>query len=329
MDPNEQKLIAYYNKFPEDKRLDSRHGQVEYRLTRHFVDRAMTDAGAGEGPLRILDVGAGTGRYAGPLSAEGHEVIAVDLVRYHLGIMRKKWPGLDVRQGDARDLSGAGLGKASRGSFDLILLLGPMYHLTRDGDKARALAEAARLLAPRGRLLVAYLMNEYSVLTYGFKQRHILEMLPDKAGQEAPERTEEGRQEEAWDQVGSFGRDHRSSGSLDASFAVCPSPTDLYDYVRPEDIAGFDREANRISRENWLKEEEGLRKRKGPPQLVRDRIFSPDGPAGYMRRELKALSEEEFDCFVAYQLSVCQRQDLLGAGGHLVEVLRLSEKSVE
>ena len=176
---------------------------------------------------------------------------------------------------------------------------------------------------------MAYLMNEYSVLTYGFKQRHILEMLPDKAGQEAPERTEEGRQEEAWDQVGSFGRDHRSSGSLDASFAVCPSPTDLYDYVRPEDIAGFDREANRISRENWRKEEEGLRKRQGPPQLVRDRIFSPDGPAGYMRRELKALSEEEFDCFVAYQLSVCQRQDLLGAGGHLVEVLRLSEKSVE
>ena len=46
MDHNEQKLIAYYNKFPEDKRLDSKHGQVEYRLTRHFIDRAMTDLDA-------------------------------------------------------------------------------------------------------------------------------------------------------------------------------------------------------------------------------------------------------------------------------------------
>lgn len=384
MDWHDQKLIAYYNKFPEEKRLDSRHGQVEYRLTRHFINQAISDMGAEGQSLRVLDIGAGTGRYAGPLAGEGHRVTAVELVRYNIGCMRQKWTGLDIRQGDARDLAGAGLGQECNGSFDLILMLGPMYHLIRDQDKAQALAEAARLLAPRGRLLVAYLMNEYSVLTYGFGQRHILELRAKgqaekekqtqtervqgeqtQAGRLQEEQAQEGQiqekrmqaerlqtegvqteeqvQEES-DKIGSFSRDHRSKGSLDASFALQPSPGDLYDYVRLEDIAAFDREANRLIRGRWEKagrdsQEESLTAgtgrsirggnapgKRGAPQLIRERIFSPDGPANYMRRELNALSEEEFACFLDYQLAICERADLLGAGGHLVEVLRLSEK---
>lgn len=350
MDQHDQKLIAYYNKFPEEKRLNSRHGQVEYRLTRHFINQAISDMGAEGQSLRVLDIGAGTGRYAGPLAAEGHVVTAVELVRYNVGRMHQKWPKLDVRQGDARDLFGAGLCQADEGSFDLILMLGPMYHLIQDQDKAQALAEAARLLAARGRILVAYLMNEYSVLTYGFQQRHILEMLPkEQAGkriQGCGNKEQEGIGQVA-NRVGFFDRDHRSAGSLNPSFAVQPALSDLYDYVRLEDIAAFDQEANRIISQRWKRE--GKDRKKGspatakdhlagrdnapgssePPQLVRERIFSPDGPANYMRRELSALSEEEFEYFVDYQLRVCERPELLGAGGHLVEVLRLSEKSVE
>lgn len=54
-------------------------------------------------------------------------------------------------------------------SFDLVLLFGPMYHLKGEGEKLQALLEAKRVLKPNGVLLVAYIMNEFSVLTYAFK----------------------------------------------------------------------------------------------------------------------------------------------------------------
>ena len=56
--------------------------------------------------------------------------------------------------------------------------------------------------------------------------------------------------------------------------------------------------------------------------LTRIKIISPDGPANYMRQALNALSEEEFEQFIRYQLATCERQDLIGAGAHTVDILR-------
>ena len=81
-------LEAYYNKFNEEKRLQSRHGQVEYHTTMHYIHKYLDQLGAG--PLRIIDIGAGTGRYSVALAAEGHDVTAVELVKYNLGILKQK-----------------------------------------------------------------------------------------------------------------------------------------------------------------------------------------------------------------------------------------------
>lgn len=64
--------------------------------------------------------------------------------------------------------------------FDLVLVFGPMYHLYSMEDKVKALTEARRVLKDDGVILVAYCMNEYSVLTYGFKQNHILECIENR-----------------------------------------------------------------------------------------------------------------------------------------------------
>ena len=84
--------------------------------------------------------------------------------------------------------------------FDLVLVFGPMYHLYSMEDKVKALTEARRVLKDDGVILVAYCMNEYSVLTYGFKQNHILECI--------------------------------ENGKIDDNFRVQPKPEDLYDYSR-------------------------------------------------------------------------------------------------
>ena len=200
-------LEAYYNKFNEEKRLNSRHGQVEYRISMKYIHIYLDEAakrlgGSGtdcRSQIRLLDIGAGTGRYSVALAEEGYDVTAVELVRYNLGVLKKKASSVKAMQGNALNLK-----KLESASYDVTLLFGPMYHLFGFEQKLRALSEARRVTKPNGVILVAYCMNEYSVITYGFKERNVLSCM-------AEERFTE-------------------------DFKTISSPDKLYDYMRIEDI---------------------------------------------------------------------------------------------
>lgn len=188
-------LEQYYNKFNEEKRLSSRHGQVEYITTMQYIHKYLKDMPQ----AAILDIGAGTGRYSVALAQEGYDVTAVELVKYNLGILKSKNSSVKAYQGNALNLK-----RFADESFDMTLLLGPMYHLYTKEDKLRALAEAKRVTKPNGIILVAYCMNEYCVLTYAFKEGHIRECLQEDR--------------------------------LTEDFHSSAEAKDLYDYVRIEDI---------------------------------------------------------------------------------------------
>ena len=79
-------LEKYYNKFCEEKRLTRRHGKVEYITSMKYIHKYLE----GKEGARILDVGAGTGRYSVQLAEEGYDVTAVELVKYNLGIFKIK-----------------------------------------------------------------------------------------------------------------------------------------------------------------------------------------------------------------------------------------------
>lgn len=203
-------LEQYYNKFNEEKRLNSRHGQVEYRVSMKYIHEYIpTDIPREE--VKILDIGAGTGRYSVALANEGYDVTAVELVKYNLGILKSKGSTVKAMQGNALNLK-----KLPSDNFDVTLLFGPMYHLFGKEDKQKALAEARRVTKPGGVILVAYCMNEYGVLTYAFKERHIGECV------------EEMR--------------------LTEDFHTVSQKENLYDYMRIEDIDALleDLEVERI-----------------------------------------------------------------------------------
>lgn len=260
-------IEKYYNKFNEEKRLNSRHGQVEYRITMKYINEIISKVMQQRGmqsksELKLLDIGAGTGRYSVPLCEDGYDVTAVELVKYNLGILKKKQSSVKAYQGNALKLK-----RFEDDSFDVTLLFGPMYHLIKDEDKVKALKEAKRVTKPGGYILVAYVMNEYAVIVHGIQEGMIKESMEE--------------------------------GLLSDTFRVTPKEDDLYDYVRIEDIDGYNKQAG----------------------LIREKIISPDGAANYIRPFLNKLDDESFECFVRYQEAVCERPDLIGAGAHTVDIL--------
>ena len=134
----------------------SPHGRLEFSRTRELVRRFLP-ARAG---LRVLDVGGATGVHAAWLAAEGHRVHVIDPVPSHVEAAGAL-PGVTASVGDARNLS------FPDESADVLLMFGPLYHLTAASDRASALAEAVRVLRPGGLLAAAGISRYLSLMEFG------------------------------------------------------------------------------------------------------------------------------------------------------------------
>ncbi len=139
--------------------------ELHSRAFRHFLPPA---------PCRVLDIGGGPGRWAFWLAERGYRVTLADLSPRLIGLAEGRIAQApdpvranieDVLVADARDLSAF----ASE-SFDAVLSLGPFYHLTDAGDRAKAAREAARVLRPGGRLFAAAMPRLFFLLAVAFER---------------------------------------------------------------------------------------------------------------------------------------------------------------
>ena len=257
-------LEEYYGAYDEEGRLLSRHGQVEYLTTMKYIRDCLTDIS----DPSILEIGAGTGRYSVTLAKQGNRVTAVELIQHNLELLKSKLDGTEpitALQGNALDLSAL-----PDDSYDLTLLLGPMYHLYTREDKLRALSEAVRVTKPGGFILVAYCMNEPTVIQYVFGGQHLREIM--------------------------------EANMLTPDWHCISEPKDLFEMVRTEEIAALDA---------------------GVP-VERIRLIAADGATNYMRTVIDAMDDADFAQWMAYHFSICERQDLIGASHHTLDILRKS-----
>ncbi len=255
-------LESYYNSYDEEGRLLSRHGSVEYITTQKYIHEAL----GGNKQKRILEVGAGTGRYSVALAKEGYSVVALELIERNLSILKSKLTGdeqLQALQGNALDLS-----RFADDSFDLTLVLGPMYHLYTKDEKLRALSEAVRVTKTGGFIMVAYCMNEPTVINYVFGQNKLWETL--------------------------------DADMLTKDWHCISEPKDVFELVRIEDIAELD----------------------GAVDVKRVKLIAADGATNYMRPLIDGMDEATFSKWVEYHLSICERQDLIGASHHTLDILQ-------
>lgn len=252
-------IEKYYNKFNEDHRLTTRHGIVEFSVSMHHIKHEI----GGRTGLKILDAGAGTGRYSIELCHQGHDVTAVELVKRNLEVLRAKHEKIKTWQGNALDLS-----FLEENKFDITICFGPMYHLHTEEERCQVVEQLKRVTKKGGTIFIAYILNDYAILRYCFGEGKINQALHD--------------------------------GSVSADFKCITRQEDLYSYVILDDI-------NKI----WQKS-----------GLDRIKLFSQEGAADFMRRELNAMDEETFRHFVDYTISISCRSELLGAGTHIVDVLK-------
>ncbi|WP_433203274.1 methyltransferase domain-containing protein [Dactylosporangium sp. CS-047395] len=138
-------IVEYYSsQYREDERLARRpQARLEWTRTLEVLHELLPPGAA------VLDVGGGTGAYARELTRAGHRVRLVDLVPAHVEQARAGDPPIEASVGDARSLPFAD------GSFDAVLVLGPLYHLHERADRVAVLREAARVTRPGGVLAAA------------------------------------------------------------------------------------------------------------------------------------------------------------------------------
>ena len=192
-------LNEFYSHYDEDGRLSKKHGSVEFLTTMRYIGEYIKPGD------RVLEVGAGTGRYSHALARQGYTVDAVELIGHNIDVFQNNTqPGenISITQGNALDLSAF-----SDNTYDITLLLGPLYHLYTKEDKRQALREAIRVTRPGGVIFAAYVIPDGCLLDEGFLRGNI--------------------------NVAEYVK----TGLLDReTFAAKSEPKDLFELVRKEDV---------------------------------------------------------------------------------------------
>ncbi len=135
-------LEHYEQEVDEDLRLRRGLGELELLRTKEIIRRHLP-----RGSARILDVGGASGIHAEWLLEDGHSVHLVDPLPGHVEQATErlgKHDGFSAEVGDARALN------AANRSYDAVLLLGPLYHLTESADRVTAWCEARRVVKGHG-----------------------------------------------------------------------------------------------------------------------------------------------------------------------------------
>jgi SAM-dependent methyltransferase len=158
----DEDIRAYYESGVELDRVAQGYSRIEFARTKELLERHLPSP-----PARLLDVGGGPGAYAAWLADQGYEVRLVDRMPLHVQQALERATGrFAAVEGDARNLDEADL------SYDVVLLLGPLYHLVDRDDRLQALGEAHRVLRPGG-LVAAAAISRFASLLDGLLGGHL------------------------------------------------------------------------------------------------------------------------------------------------------------
>lgn len=254
-------LNEYYSNYDEESRLLSRHGSVEYLTTMRYIEKYLFPG------AKVLEIGAGTGRYSHTLARMGYEVDAVELIGHNIEVFNSKTTPdekISIRQGNALDLS-----FIDSEQYDLTLLLGPMYHLYTVEEQLKALSEAIRVTKKGGVVFAAYCNNDATMISFCFGKNMI--------------------------------RDEKFKNLIDPmTFKAKSTPEELFQLYRKEDVDAL--------MTNFAVE--------------RLHYLGTDMATNFMRETIDSMDDELFEIYLRYHFTICEREDMVGATHHMLDIFR-------
>ena len=243
MEKREEILNKFYSDdCDEDIRLESKHGQVEFITTTNYIDKYLKKSD------KILEVGAGTGRYS---------------IKHNLEILKSKITPdmkIDAREGDALDLP------YEDNTFDITLVLGPLYHLYEEKDINKAIDEAIRVTKKNGIIMIAYLTSDSIMLSWTLEDNHF-----DRKGEAFTE-----------------------------NYKMINKPEEIF--------SAF-----------YVDEFNDIMKKKNVEFM---HMVASDGMTHHFKEKIDSLNDFEFNEWVKYHLSTCERKDLQGYSNHMLYIGR-------
>ena len=161
-------LKTYYNHYEEENRFNkSNHNRLEFITTAKYIEKYLKKED------KILEIGAGTGAYSLHYAKQSYDVTAIELVEKNIEKLKQgitENMNIKVHQGNAVDLS-----LFEDETFDMTLVLGPMYHLFTKEEQEKAIAEAIRVTKKGGLIYFAYITNDAVVLKVLLLEHKLLE----------------------------------------------------------------------------------------------------------------------------------------------------------
>ena len=249
----------YYNNYNEDARLTRKSRLPEYLLTMEYIEKYLFDG------AKILEIGAGTGRYSIALAEKGYDITAVELVPHNIEIMKKKVKpkyNITIFEGNAVDLS-----FLEDETYDIVLLLGPMYHLFNDDDKHAAISEAIRVTKKGGVIYTAYCNNETRMYKMFYKKR-VLGLL--------------------------------NSGEINKEFHFKANSGMVFELYRKPEIDELMKDYS----------------------VTRLHFVGVDMLSYLHSNKLDRLNKREFEEYMKYLHTICERDDLTGFSIHMLDIFR-------
>ncbi len=145
------RVKGYYRVFDEKNRLaNSGSGRLEYMMTMSLLQKYLPGKGT------ILDLGGGAGAYSFPLAAEGYQVVLADLseelIRQAEEQNAETETPVTCHVVNATDLS-----RYNDEQFDVVLLMGPLYHLLEASERQQCIAGVRRVLKPGGTVFATFI----------------------------------------------------------------------------------------------------------------------------------------------------------------------------
>ncbi len=256
-------LSQYYSARDEHARFSSNHGKVEFLTTVRYVEKYLRPG------MKLLEIGAGTGRYSHYFAQNGYSVDAVELIESNIEKFNSytvSGERVTIRRGNAVDLDFIG-----DCEYDIVLLLGPMYHLFTPSDRRAAISEALRVLKCGGVAFCAYCIMDATILQFGFQKDNIRALL--ECGMVTPDK-----------------------------FVAKSEPKDVFQLYRKEDVDALMSEFKNVTRLHYLGTDMATNYMKETIDAMDDEVFDI-----YMRYHLSICERPDMVGATHHSLDILRK----------------------